>query len=188
MTRETLKRIRVWIGLTAFALLVNACSSDVEVLSASASGDGTRIQLSLNSCNRTYDVSVEEADGVLVHVVDAKAKSPIRLGGEDCSDVWTFTLAQPLSDRPLIDTASGREIPVTYDPWNQYLYSEDEFRAALAATVVCIAEGDPDASAYVAESEGGPYLVVNLSDLGDGESGSNAAADCQAEYLGPLRR
>ncbi|MCP4965496.1 MAG: hypothetical protein GY926_09695 [bacterium] len=188
MNTKTLRRNRILIALAMFVLLLSACSSDVEILSVTASGDGTRLELSLNSCNRTYDVSVEEADGVSVHVVDAKTESPVRLGGEDCGDVWTFTLAQPLDDRPLIDTATGREVPVTYDPWNQYLYSEDEYRDALAATVACIAEGDPEASASVAESEEGPCLVVDLPELGDGESGSNVAHDCEVEHLSPLRR
>ncbi|MCP4307441.1 MAG: hypothetical protein GY788_21730 [bacterium] len=182
------RRVVMLVALATLAVVVAACSSDVEILSASASGDGTRLELSLSSCNRTYDVSVEEVDGVSVHVVDAKTESPVRLGGDDCGDVWTFTLAQPLGDRPLIDTATGEEVTVTYDPWNQYLYSEEEYRTALTATVACVAEGDPDASAFVAESEEGPYLVVNLPDLGDGESGSNVAHDCEAEHLSPLRR
>jgi hypothetical protein len=82
VTTKTLQRSRIWIVIGVFGLLTSACSSDVEILSAAASGDGTWLELSLNSCKRTYDVSVEEADGVSVHVVDANSKSPIQLGGK----------------------------------------------------------------------------------------------------------
>jgi hypothetical protein len=175
VTTKTLQRSRIWIVIGVFGLLTSACSSDVEILSAAASGDGTWLELSLNSCKRTYDVSVEEADGVSVHVVDANSKSPIQLGGEDCSDVWTFTLSEPLGDRPLLDTATGNEVPVTYDP--RWPPPSNALRR-VTRLLRCASQ----------RAKKGPYLVIDMPDLGDGESAGNTEYQCQVNHLDPLRR
>lgn len=186
---KILLRNRIWFAGAALTMMATACSTSVEIQSANASGDGMNLGLSLNSCNRTYNVTVEEADGVMVHVVDSRRQSPIRLGGEDCADRVAISLTEPLGDRPLIDASNSNEVKVTYEPWNQQRFSEDEYRVALDVTAECIVEADPTISAYVAESAEGPYLVANMPELGDGESNTiNAEYHCSIEHLDPLRR
>jgi hypothetical protein len=188
VTTKTLQRSRIWIVIGVFGLLTSACSSDVEILSAAASGDGTWLELSLNSCKRTYDVSVEEADGVSVHVVDANSKSPIQLGGEVCSDVWTFTLSEPLGDRPLLDTATGNEVPSLMirgiSMVTRKLNTEPRWPPPSNALrrvtrlLRCASQ----------RAKKGPYLVIDMPDLGDGESAGNTEYQCQVNHLDPLRR
>ena len=183
-----IRRTHLWVAAGMLVIVAAACSTDVAIQSATASGDGMNLGLSLNSCNRTYKVTVEEADGVMVHVVDSRRQSPIRLGGEDCADQVTVALAEPLGDRSLIDASTSKEVAVTYEPWNRQRYSEAEFRAALEATADCITEADPAITAYVAASGEGPYLAVEMPDLGDGERDTiNAEYRCTIDHLDPLR-
>ena len=182
-----LRRSRQPMVVLALVIMATGCSTQVEIQSATASGDGLQLDISLNSCNRTYDVTVVEADGVTVSVSDARRRSPIQLGGENCADRWTVLLAEPLGDRLLIDGATGNEVEVRYEPWNQQRFSEAEYRSALQATAECIVEVDPRASAHLAESSEGPYLVVVLPELDDGESGINSEYRCTIDHLDPLR-
>lgn len=183
-----IRKPQSWIAAAMLVIVAAACSTDVEIQSATASGDGMNLGLSLNSCNRTYNVAVEEEDVVNVKVTDAKSQSPIRLGGEDCADQFGVTLREPLGDRAVVDMATGDEVEVTYEPWNQQRFTEDEYRAALEATAECIVAADLTALAVVRESVEGPYLDVELRDLGDGESGINPEYKCSIDHLDPLRR
>ncbi len=179
---------RLWFLVATMAVLATACSTAVSVQYAIASGDGMELDLSLNSCNRTYRVTVEEADGVTVSVFDSKRRSPLTLGGDDCADRWLVTLAEPLGQRAVFDGSSGAEIEVIYEPWNQQLYTEDEYRGALEATAECIVAADETTSVRILDGEEGPYLDVSIRELDDGESGADRTYECGIEHLDPFRR
>jgi hypothetical protein len=105
-----------WIGLGLLALMLGAIGWAVvqlargeegEVSVFAATADGTRLTLSIESCNaKEIDIAVEEsADEV---VVAARVTDPAN--GDDCADGATVTLAAPLGDRRLVDGLSGREL------------------------------------------------------------------------------
>lgn len=77
---------------------------------------------------------------------------------------------------------------VRYEPWNQLLYSEAEYRAALDATVACILAADPTVDAFVIDGPGVPVLAVDLGDIPDGKSKVDPSVQCSATHLDPLRR
>ncbi|MDX2344266.1 MAG: hypothetical protein QNL12_11300 [Acidimicrobiia bacterium] len=182
------RNARLWLVAAIVALLATGCSTSVSIQHAIASGDGTELDLSLDSCNRTYRVTVEEADGVTVSVFDAKRRSPLTLGSDDCADRWLVTLAEPLGRRAVFDGSSGAEIEVTHEPWNQQLYTEDEYRLALEATAECIVAADETTSVRILDGEEGPYLDVSIRELDDGESGADRTYECGIEHLDPFRR
>jgi hypothetical protein len=170
------------------SLLLASCSSKVAINQVVASGDGTRLDVGLNSCGGTYAVAVGESlDVVSISATDQR--SPIRFSGTDCEDHWTVELSEPIGDRRVIDGNHGSTLHVHYDPWNQLRYTEAEYRAALDAAVECILAADPSIDAMVAESADGPRLEVSLGDLPQGESRSSDPSDtCIAEHVDPLRR
>ncbi|HET7847277.1 MAG TPA: hypothetical protein VFL72_07260 [Acidimicrobiia bacterium] len=168
------------------AVLMSACSNQVVIQEVLANGDGTTLNLGLASCGGTYEVDVvEAADSVQIRVQDQR--SPISFGGDDCSDVWTVDLAEPLGGRDLIDASNGEPLAVSYEPWNQVLYSEDEFRTALEKVVACILEVEPELEASVVDGANGPELRVEPYDLPDGESRMDPTFECWQQHVEPLR-
>lgn len=169
------------------AILVSACSNQVVIQEVVANGDGTTLNLGLASCGGTYEVDVvETTEYVKVRVQDQR--SPISFGGDDCTDVWTVDLTEPLGEREVIDASNGEPAVVIYEPWNQVQYSEGEFRTALENVVECILEADPELEASVVDGANGPELRVEPYDLPDGESRMDPTFECSQTYLEPLRR
>jgi hypothetical protein len=169
------------------AAMLTACSSEVRILEVVASGDGTRLGIGLDACGGTYAVTVgESTEQVMLTFTDQR--SPVRIGGDDCSDFWSVDLATPLGDRALVDGARGEELEVRYEPWNQQRYTEAEYRAALEATATCIAAADPEARVAIVDGPAGPSLDVDLGDLPDGASRADPVLPCSSQHLDPLRR
>jgi hypothetical protein len=175
--------------LLSVVLVVSSCSSQTGVHDAGASGDGRTLTLSMKACHGDYEFAVEERiDTVTVNATDQRF--PIRFSGDDCSDQLTVELAEPLGERHLVDGSNGAFVHVTYEPWNQTRYSEDEYRAALESAAECILEEDPGSEARVVERDDVPYLEYELPDLPDGatETTPHASVACVREYVEPLRQ
>lgn len=172
------------VGVVALALA--ACSNQVESDEAVANGEGTRIDLGLNSCGGTYEVKYTESEAD-VQVLVTDARSPISFGGNDCQDGVTLNLESPLADRPLIDLSRHLEIEVRFEPWNQQVYSEAEFSEALEAARDCVLRTDPAIDASIVETPAGPNLEVNIGDLPDGGSAVDPSYDCLQRHVEPLR-
>jgi hypothetical protein len=174
-------------AVLVLAILISACSNQVVIQEAVANGDGTTLNLALASCGGTYQVdAVETTEFVKVRVQDQR--SPISFGGNDCQDTWTIDLSEPLGERDLIDASNGEPVVVRYEPWNQILYSEEEFRTAVENVVACILEADPELEASVVDGVNGPELRVEPYDVPDGESRMDPTSDCSQTHLEPLRR
>ena len=170
-------------------LVLSSCSIQTGINEAGASGDGKTLVLSMKDCHGDYDVDIDEGlERVTVTATDKR--SPIRLGGDDCSDQLTVELVEPLGERHLIDGSNGAFVHVIYSPWNQTRYSEAEYRVAVESAVDCILQADPDSGAIVVERDGVPYLEYDLPDLPDGaiETNPHASVACEREYLEPLRQ
>lgn len=180
---------RILIVAVAAAIVTAGCSSQPDIYRVVASGDGMSLQMQVASCNRDYDVVVnEDSDQVHVEVTDQRRRNPFA-GTDDCSDGVEVLLDQPLGDRRLIDSIHGVELPVAYWPWNQTLYSEAEYRAALKAAGRCVMALESEATVATAMSDDGyPFLDVKLPELADGQSGSDPTGPCLREHVEPLRR
>ena len=129
--RRAVLRI-VPIGLLPMLLLAG-CSSPVTIQGVTASGDGTVLTLSLASCDADLAINYSENEEALMILVQQRG-SFIALGGEDCNDLDTIVLDEPLGDRTVIDEQTGQQIVPVYEPWNQQRYSVAEYRAALEET------------------------------------------------------
>ena len=153
--------------LCLVALVVTACSNDVPIIDAAASGDGTTLFVSFNSCNAELGFDIEEGDDQVV--VTAMHLRPPQVG-EDCADGHTVVLDAPLGDRQLVDGATGAVVDVRYEPWNQHRFTVGEYRAALERAAACFNASGLSITASVVERAGLPELDVVYPDLGDGES------------------
>jgi hypothetical protein len=68
--------------------------------------------LELDACNGSNEAkTTEQPDQVRVDVRTDDAP-----GGDDCSDVLTIQLKEPLGDRPVIDGSTGRSVEVLSAP------------------------------------------------------------------------
>ena len=168
-------------------LLLTGCSSPVTVQGVTASGDGKVLTLSLSSCNADLTLDYSENEDSLMILVQQRG-SLFAQGGDDCNDLDTIVLDEPLGDRPVIDEQTGQQLVPVYEPWNQQKYSLAEYRAALEATAECIRSRDSTASAEVTDGDQWPSLEVEERDLGDGERSSVDLRPCYTEFLDPLRR
>ena len=84
---------------------------DAKIYQATLQGDRTLV-LSIDACNGSNTAeTTERSDQVRVKVRTDEAR-----GGDDCSDVVTIQLKEPLGDRPLIDGSTGREVEVLLAP------------------------------------------------------------------------
>lgn len=187
-------RMRAWTKpalVLAAALLASSCSSQPDIYGAEASGDGVTLHFEMSACHGDYAVTIgEDAEQVSVSITDQRRRSPFS-GGDDCADfVGPISLDAPLGDRRLVDTAHGVEIPVVFTPWNQVLYSDADYLAAVEAAARCVEELDSEAVvSIVTHPDGYPDLRVTLPDLGDGESRQgNPESDCVEQHIDPLRR
>ena len=160
-------RIHRLLAVVALAFIAASCSGTVPVLDAVASGDGTTLFVSFNSCNAELEFDVDEGDDVVTIIANHRSPLP---RGEDCADGATVTLDAPLGDRRLIDGATGDELDVRYEPWNQYRFTVGEYRTALEQAAACFNNSGLSITATVVERSGVPQLDVVYPDLGDGES------------------
>jgi hypothetical protein len=93
-------------------LLISACAGQNELTIGeiiSVNEDGQQLTLIINSCHANPKVDVDgSADEVILHA---------RGGGtsDDCADVGTVTLREPLGDRVVIDAATDRPVRVPAD-------------------------------------------------------------------------
>jgi hypothetical protein len=174
------------LGLLPTFLLAG-CSSPVTIQGVTASGDGTVLTLSLSSCNADLAVNFSEDEDALMILVQERG-SLIALGGDDCSDLDTIVLGEPLGDRIVIDEQTGQQLVPVYEPWNQQEYSEAQYRAALEETAACIRSEDPEARVEIRDGDEGPELDVEFGDLADGERSTVDVGPCYARFLDPLRR
>ncbi len=166
-----------------------SASSQPDVYSAEASGDGLTLYLEMASCNGDFTISVEDGtEDVRVEVTDHRRRSP--LSGEDCaSRAGPVVLAEPLGDRRLVDAVHGVDVPVRYWPWNQTVYSDADYLAAVKDAAACVEELEPQARVEIVTNESGkPDLDVSMPDLGDGESstGPDASVICAERHIEPL--
>jgi len=168
-------------------LLLGGCSSPVTIQGVTASGDGTVLTLSLSSCNADLAVDYSEDEDALMILVQQRG-SLLALGGDDCNDLGTIVLDEPLGDRIVIDEQTGQQIAPIYEPWNQQEYSEAQYRAALEETAACIRNEDPEARVEISDGAEGPRLDVEFGDLADGASSTVDVGPCYVEFLDPLRR
>jgi len=183
--RRSVLRIAA-IGVLS-ALLLAGCSSPVTIQGVTASGDGTVLTLSLSSCNADLAVNYSEDEDALMILVQERG-SLVALGGDDCNDLDTIVLGEPLGDRIVIDEQTGQQLVPVYEPWNQQRFSEAQYRAALEETAACIRGEDPEARVEIRDGDQGPELDVEFRDLADGESSTVNVLPCYAEFLDPLRR
>lgn len=168
-------------------LFLAGCSSPVTIQGVTASGDGTVLTLSLSSCNADLTVNYSEDEDALMILVQQRG-SLLALGGDDCSDLDTIVLDEPLGDRLVIDEQTGQQLVPVYEPWNQQKFSEAQYREALEMTAACIRSEDPEAKVEVRDGGEGPSLDVEFRDLADGERSTIDVGPCYAEFLDPLRR
>lgn len=170
------------------ALVLSACSHQVRIGEATASGDGTRLELGLMECQGDYEVTViEEDDTITFTAVDQH--TPLTLSGADCMDGWIVDLTEPLGHRKLIDGSNGAIVDVRYEPWNQQRFSEAEFESAVEVAVSCILAEDPTVDVAVGTGPDGPHLDLDLGDLPDGASfDGRFIGACIDEHIEPLRR
>lgn len=168
------------------AVVLCACAgSVVEIVEATADGDGRLLEIGVDDCGGRYETRVkEDATTIEVGVTRIDATGP---GGPDCLDTITIVLGDPIGDRELIDDGSGAHIEVTFDPWNKQLYSYGEFRAALEEAAECIRQ-DPGMLAEVRDGPLEPKLIVIPPELKSGEQRADPTAECYAQHVDPLRR
>lgn len=179
--------LRMGIALVLL-LALGACSRAVSIDDAVASGDGLDVTFSILACLGDHEIEhIEGPETVVVRVIDRSLRSPF--GGGDCLDGGSIRLEQPLGERPLVDDRTGDVVEVRYEPWNQYRFTEAEYRAGVEAAVACVLEADPTVDARVVERTEGPYPEVNIPDLPDGGSfDGRFIGDCIDEHIEPLRR
>ncbi len=102
----------------AMAVLVSAVVAagcigprDARINQATLQGDRTLV-LGIDACNGSNEAkTTERSDQVRV-----KVRTDDAPGGDDCSDVVTIQLKEPLGDRPLIDDSTGRAVEVLPAP------------------------------------------------------------------------
>jgi hypothetical protein len=84
---------------------------DAKIYRATLQGDRTLV-LELDACNGSNEAkTTERPDQVRVDVRTDDAP-----GGDDCSDVITIQLNEPLGDRPVIDGSTGRSVELLFAP------------------------------------------------------------------------
>ncbi|MBT8207590.1 MAG: hypothetical protein HKN07_00680 [Acidimicrobiia bacterium] len=149
------------------ALIASACAGTVPVIDAVASGDGTTVFVSVNSCNAEPEFTVEESDDTVTITANHQGRLP---RGEDCADGMAVVLDTPLGDRQLVDGATGDVLEVRYEPWNQHRFTVGEYRTALENAASCFNASGLSITASVVDRSGVPELDVVYPDLGDGES------------------
>ena len=176
--------------MVGLLLIVAGCSSNPEIYSASSSGDGLTLDLSMNACHGEYTPVVGvSADQASVKITDSRSR--VSFAGDDCADSVRVTLDSPLGDRLLVNSSDGSVIDVTYEPWNQTKYTDAQYLAALEAAADCVAEREPDALVSIDTHPDG-YLVLHIEsrDLGDGEYeiGEPPASGCRRTHIEPLTR
>jgi hypothetical protein len=183
--------ISTWmlVASVAAAVLLVGCSSQPDIYRAEASGYGKSLQFEMAACHGDYAVTLSEgSEEVRVAITDQRRLTPFS-GRDDCADhVGPLLLSQPLGDRRLVDGNHGVDIPVTYWPWNQTLYSDAEYLAALEAAALCVEALESEATVTVTTAEDGyPFLDVELPDLADGQSGFDPSVGCIEQHVDPLR-
>lgn len=147
-------RMGIALLLGLVGVVVSACSYQPEIYSAKARDDGTTVGLEMNNCHGDYSVSVvESADEVRVRVTDNR--TPISLSGDDCSDVVTIELAEPLGDRRLVNDANGdpvsvRSVPSSGDPLEGSAWSGQDVADARAVWVNQLGLNRRDPGVWVA--------------------------------------
>ena len=74
-------------------------------------GDAT-LQLTIDAC----DADDNRADAALSKtevVITVTTDDPV--GGDDCADVLTVDLTEPLGDRAVVDRSTGEEVTISLD-------------------------------------------------------------------------
>ncbi len=90
--------------------LTGCGSRAVEISGVSYDAGSPQIQVTVDSCNRDPHLLVSEADEIQVSASVARRFS--LSGGDDCQDVVTVGLREPVGARAIIDARTGLEVPV----------------------------------------------------------------------------
>lgn len=145
-------------SVVVLALMLSGCSSSsVEIRSAVASQDDTRVEVALTSCNADLVVDVTEDDEeVIVSVSDADAPL-LRTGGDACDDHYVVQFERPLGGRDLVDGTTGQIVPILRPPpdsrppypYDRVRVTETDYLEALDAMVSCLEALDPELDAWV---------------------------------------
>lgn len=93
------------VVLASYALSACAGPDDLSISEVtSVSADGRTLRLTINSCHGNPTVMVDEsADRVILHARGGAT-------ADDCADLATVTLREPLGDRIVIDATSQRQV------------------------------------------------------------------------------
>jgi len=95
----------------ALTLLLSGCADDApRVVAAYGDPESTRLEVGVDTCNRSPRASVVESDTqVRVTVVADEASGN---GSNDCLDNTDVTLSRPLGTRTVVDEGTGESVAV----------------------------------------------------------------------------
>jgi len=100
-----------WCIALLGVLLVAGCGADApSVMIVYGDPESTRLEVSVNTCNRNPSVDAEETSEEVRLTVTAD--EPSGDGENDCADGDDVTLEAPLGDRIVIDDSTGEQVEV----------------------------------------------------------------------------
>ena len=140
------------------------------------------------SCNADYLWTVSESSEEVRVAIAEQSRHSSLWCDEGASLVGPVQLQRPLGDRVVIDGVRDVEIPVSYWPWNQTLYSDAEYLAAIQAAARCVEAFEPQATVAVVTSDlGYPFLKVEAGNADGEQSSIDASETCSEMHVEPLR-
>ncbi len=180
-------------GIALLATMV-ACgnSQPVSIVQVTVSGDETRLEIVVDSCNASLDVDVAESDEAVAISVSRIDRD--LFSGGDCQDLRILQLGGVLAGRPVIDGATGTPISVLSSPsadeslwpYDTSRFSEAEYEAALDDMVSCLMERDPKVTAWVFQSLDYKSYSWDKEPNAIGTVSTEALEPCIQEHLAPL--
>ena len=102
MTTRAFLRAAAPAGATALVLLLAGCAGNARVVEVRATDDPVVFDIIVDTCNADLDTTVTETGGEVVIDVEDPDHALFDTGGDDCQDLVTIELDEPLGDRPVV--------------------------------------------------------------------------------------
>lgn len=103
-----------WVSASAALVAVlccAGCAGEVELVEVNVLDDDLRIEAILSTCNANLDVDLSESRTTVKITAKNNDRAIFSTGGDDCQDVATFELDEPLGERAVVD-GDGDEVKV----------------------------------------------------------------------------